>query len=235
LNDEFKLVPLPLIEWKNPIRNFTDEDVKNMATSIVIHGQIQPIICKPSDKDGVYEGVCGRLRYEGAKYAGIPEVLVRIHRFDGEDEVLEWQLAENLHRKELTDHEKLESINKLAELRMKKFPEESVVKGIAIAIEELTGEKKAEGTIKKYLSVAKRLREPVKNVLHRTKENAQKLKISHLEQISRIEDKDLQADLTEKVINEGWTVRKLKSMVDEALGVKTAPPEPVDTGLVVMF
>lgn len=225
--DKYISIPPSNIVWKTPIRDFGDEDIKNMATSLQIHGQIQPIVCKPPNREGLYEGVVGRLRYEGTKYARIPEVLVRVHEFKDEDEVLEWQLAENLHRRQLADHQKIETIQKLAELRKKHSPGESVIKGIVTAIQESTGEKKPEGTIKKALSVAQRLKKGVKTVLHRTPEKAGKLKISHLEAICRVEDENLQMELAKKAMSENWSAQKLKREVDKILNPTPPLPEGI--------
>jgi ParB family chromosome partitioning protein len=232
--DEFLSVPLPLIFWKSPVREFSQEDIQDMAASIRIHGQIQPIVCKPLNEEGMYEGVVGRLRYEAAKYAMLPEVLVRVHKFEDEEEVLEWQLAENLHRKELNAIERSEAYTKLAELRKKRFPEEAVVKGIAMAVEELTGERPAEETVKKYLKISQKLKKKAKEMGTRVPpKKASKLGIKHLEQISRIEDEDRQAEFLRKAVERDWTVGKLKQEVDRELGLKAEPPKPIDTGLVV--
>ena len=231
MQDEFKLVPLSLIFWKTPIRDFTGEDVENMAASIMIHGQIQPIVVKQPDAEGSHEGVCGRLRYEGAKHAHRPEVLVRVHNFEDEAEALEWQLAENLHRKELGALERAEAYGKLAELRKKLFPEEkTAVKGIAMAVEELTGTKPAERTVRKYLEISHKIGNKAKRIgLPRPSEKASFPKISHLEQICRIEDEDKQAELLSQTIHGNWTVSKLKQTVDQTLGISKPKPKPIDT------
>jgi ParB family chromosome partitioning protein len=228
-------LPLSAIFWKSPIRNFTKQDIIDMAASLRIHGQIQPVICKPANAEGMCEGVCGHLRYEAAKHAGLGEMLVRVHKFEDEEEVLEWQLAENLHRKELSALERAQAYGKLADLRKKRFPEEqTVVKGIAMAVEELTGTKPAEKTVRKYLDISRKIGNKAKEIsLPRPSEKASFPKISHLEQISRIEDEDKQAELLEKTATRGWTVQKLEQEVDRELGLKLEPPKPIDTGLVI--
>jgi len=40
------------------------------------------------------------------------------------------------------------------------------------------------------------------------KKKALNVKISHLQELSRVEDEDVQAELYEKVAAEGWTVKK---------------------------
>jgi ParB-like chromosome segregation protein Spo0J len=231
--DEFRLVPVGSVYWKDSIRDFTREDIVNMAASLRTHGQIGPIVVKPADVEGLYEGVCGRLRYEGIKHAHLLDALVRVHRFSGEDEVLEWQLAENLHRKELSALEKISVYGRLAELRRKRFPKEkTVVAGIALAIEESTGTKPAERTVRKYLQIDAEIgKEARKICLPRPSEKGAIVKISHLEQISRVKDDGKQAELLSRTIHGQWTTSKLKKAVDQELGVDKPKPEPINTGL----
>jgi ParB family chromosome partitioning protein len=75
-----------------------------MASSLRLHKQIEPIVVKPPDEDGKYEGVIGRLRYEGAKHAHLKTILARVRHFKSLREVREWQLVENLHRRQLTEY-----------------------------------------------------------------------------------------------------------------------------------
>jgi len=223
--DEFRYVPVDKVFWKNSIRDFTKEDVINMGASLRVHGQIVPIEVKPANAEGMYEGVIGKQRFEGAKHAHIRTVLVRIHKYESEDEVLEAQLAENLHRKELSALEKASAYGKLAELRRKNFGEEATVEGIAMSLEEMTGTKPAAQTVRKYLEVDARIGKHAKTVnLCREGKTASFLKISHLEQVSRLDSDDKQAELLSYTIHEGWTVQRLKKAVDQELGiVKPAP------------
>jgi ParB-like chromosome segregation protein Spo0J len=218
--DEFKVVPVGSVCWKNELRNFTREDIINMGASLMVHGQIELITVKPANAEGLYEGVVGRKRYEGAKHAHIQTVLARIRKFSGPDEELEWQLAENLHRTELSALKRAESYGKLAGLRKKRFPEEAVVEGIAMSLEGLTGTRPAAQTVRKYLEIDARIGKHAKTTsLMREGETASLLKISHLEQVSRLEDDDKQAELLSYTILEGWTAQKLKHEVDVALGI----------------
>jgi len=222
--DEFRLVPLESIEWKISLREFAGQEIVDMGASLRVHGLIEPIVCHP-DGEGKYLGVCGKLRFLGAKHAGLKDILARVHRFSGEDEMLEWALAENLHRRDLSALERAESYARLAELRKKCFPEESVVEGIAMSIEQLTGTKPAAQTVRKYLEIDARIGKHARTVnLCREGKTASFLKISHLEQVSRLDSDDKQAELLSYTIREGWTVQKLKKAVDQELGiVKPAP------------
>jgi len=231
--DDFQFVSTDSIVWKSPIRDFADKDVENMAASLRVHSQIEPIVVKPANEKGLYEGVVGRLRFEGARHAHVQTVLARVHEFSSEDEVLEWQLAENLHRKELSSLEKISAYGRLAKLRRKMFPKEkTVVAGIALAIEESTGTRPAERTVRKYLKIDAEIgKEARKICLPRPSEKGSIVKISHLEQISRVKDDGKQAELLSQTIHGRWTTSKLKQAVDQELGVGKPKPEPINTGL----
>jgi len=181
----------------------------------------------------MYEGVTGKLRFEGAKHAMIPEVLVRVHEFEDEDEILEWQLAENLVRKELSALERAEGYARLARLRLKKFPnEKTVVNGLALTLEAQSGTKPATQTVRKYLEINAKIKKEARNVSPRvSKEN---VGVKHLEQICRLEDGNKQAELLLQTDRQHWTVTKLKTEVDLQLGVAKPKPQPVMTGLNVM-
>ena len=226
--DELKKILLPLIEWNSPIRDFTEEDIKNMATSLRVHGLIHPIICKPPNDEGIYEGVCGRLRYEAAKHAHIPEILVRLHEFKDEGEVFEWQLAENLHRKDLTVLQKAEWYRKLYDLRRERVggvKDKSIVAGIAMSIQEMTGERPAERTVEEYIQVAKDLPNEVKDKIA----NVSDFGVGHALQALRLKDKpERQLEIVDKFLEKPVSVRGFKRRVDEVLKppeVKPKPPE----------
>lgn len=233
-SDKLVRVPLPLIEWKSPIRDFTDEDVKNMATSLRVHGQIQPIVCKPI-QNGVYEGVCGRLRYEGAKYAKIPEILVRIHKFQRDSEVKAWQLAENLHRRDLTAIQKAEAYNQLYELAKEEVGGkygEQIVSTIAKTQEDFSGEKSSEQNIRQYIQVAKDLPLKIKDKIIIDNNFG----LAHGLQLLRLKDKlekqiELVEDFHDSVIEDKpLTVKQLKKKVDKILNPPTEP-KPLPEGL----
>lgn len=196
-----------------------------MGASLMVHGQIEPIVVKPADSEGLYEGVVGRLRFEGIKHARLQSVLIRIHKFEGEGEVLEWQLAENLHRKELSALERAQAYGKLAELRRRSFREETVVEGISMSIEALTGTRPASETVRKYLQINARIRNKARNAYPRvSSEKACFPKLKHLEQLCRVQDEERQAHLLGRVIAEGWTVAKLRQQVDLELGIVKPKP-----------
>jgi len=124
-----------------------------------------------------------------AKYAHMPEVLVRVHRFRSESEVKAWQLAENLHRKELTALQRAEAYKQLYE-RLKEevggVKDKHIVGTIAMMEEKLTGEKPSEKTVWKYIQIADELPEKVKESLKTL--TGEIFGIRHAEQLPRLKD-----------------------------------------------
>ena len=171
--DQYLEIPLNQIFWKEPIRKaIKEEDIKNIAMSFTCHGQIEPIVVDPwwsprrgGEGEGMYEGVVGRLRYEGMKFRKGATILARIHPFKDEREIIEWQLAENLHRRDLTAIEKAEAYRQLyEEIKKRTGSEQGVISAITKSLEELTGEKQAASTVYEYMQISE-LPQDVKEVI----------------------------------------------------------------------
>jgi len=142
--DEVKEIPLEKIYWTDDT-DITEDQIHDLAMSFVRFGQIEPIVVTGPDENGNYRGICGRLRYEAMKYRwrNDPEgktILARIHKFEDEAEIKEWQLAENLHRRELPAMQKAKLYRELYDLMKQKKEDEVTLELLAIDMEKLTGE-----------------------------------------------------------------------------------------------
>ncbi|MCD6444942.1 hypothetical protein J7L70_08105 [Candidatus Bathyarchaeota archaeon] len=117
----------------------------------------------------------------------MPEVLVRVHRFRSELEVKAWQLAENLHRKELTAIQRAEAYRQLygtLEEEAGGIKGKHIVGTIAMMIEELTGEKMSEKAVYDYLRLTELL-EDVKTKIR----NVPNFGVGHGKQLLRLKGK----------------------------------------------
>lgn len=83
----------------NPRSEFRKEALDQLADSISLFGLLQPVVVRPSN--GVFEVVVGERRYRAAQQAGLDEIPAVIREYSDE-EVLELNLVENLHREDLT-------------------------------------------------------------------------------------------------------------------------------------
>lgn len=95
-------------------RNFDKVALAELADSIRKVGLLQPIVARPSGKDGGFEIVAGERRWMAAKQAGLDAVPVTVRDLTDE-QVLEIQLVENLQREglhELAEAEGYEALMK---------------------------------------------------------------------------------------------------------------------------
>jgi ParB/RepB/Spo0J family partition protein len=197
MDDEFKEIPLDEIYWPDST-DITEQQINNMAASILVHGQIEPVVVCPHDEKNQYRGVVGRLRWEGMKYRwrGEPEgktILARIHHFKDESEILMWQLAENLHRREVTAMQKAHQYRELHTLLTKEHNEEATLGTLVSAIEESTGNPESVKTVQHYLSLTK-LEPRTQEVL-----TSEKLPLRAGLELLRIEDPKRQVKAAEEI------------------------------------
>ena len=106
------LVKTRLVEpnRNQPRKDFSDEELNELAESIRIHGVIQPLIVVR--KGDHYEIVAGERRWRAAKMAGLKEIPVLIREYT-EENAAEIALIENIQRKDLNPIEEAEAYKKL--------------------------------------------------------------------------------------------------------------------------
>lgn len=99
----------------NPRLQFSKLGLDELADSIREMGIVEPIIVRPTDDS--YQVVVGERRYRAAQQAGL-DVVPAIIRDYTDDEVIELNLIENIHREDLSHVEKGQCCIDL----LKKFP-----------------------------------------------------------------------------------------------------------------
>ena len=112
-SNEYALIDLDQIEVKEQIReSFEDEHntLEDLADSIKARGILQPVLVRPSARSG-YELIAGERRYRAARLAGLAQIPAVIKEMT-DDEAEDAQLAENIHRKNLTQIEEAKKIQK---------------------------------------------------------------------------------------------------------------------------
>ena len=90
-----QIVPNPL----QPRKNFKNEELKELSSSIKNQGLIQPIIVKPTD-DNQFQIIAGERRWRACQLNGMHEIDCVIKDLD-ETSVLETALIENIQREDL--------------------------------------------------------------------------------------------------------------------------------------
>lgn len=101
-----EIVPDP----DQPRRMFDEESLEELASSIKIHGILQPIVVTPHA--GIYQIVAGERRFRAAQMAGLDKVPALVRSLSGIKK-LELSLIENIQRKDLNVIETATAYQKL--------------------------------------------------------------------------------------------------------------------------
>lgn len=83
----------------NPRRQFSDDEILSLSTSIKDKGLLQPILVRPMT-DGTHQIVAGERRWRAAQAAGLHDVPVIIRELD-DKQTLEIAIVENVQRQDL--------------------------------------------------------------------------------------------------------------------------------------
>ena len=99
----------------NPRRNFSEEQIEELAVSIRERGLVQPLVVRPvRGEHEAYEIVAGERRWRAAQRANLHEVPVVV-RAVSDNEAIEIAIIENVQREDLNAIEEAEGYNLLME------------------------------------------------------------------------------------------------------------------------
>lgn len=195
-----------------PRKDFDEEKLAMLATSIQQHGVIQPLIVA-EEKDGFYRIIAGERRWRAAKQAGLQTVPAVVRTYSKEQSA-EIALVENLQREDLNGIEEAKGYQTL----MSEF--------------SLTQQQVAEKVGKSRPAIANALR------LLRLPESVQdmvtygELSSGHARAIAGVDDADVQIDLAQKVIAHDLSVRQTEKMIAQLGQPRPAKEKtPVDLNL----
>jgi ParB family chromosome partitioning protein len=108
----------------NPRLEVNIERLNELAASIKEVGLLEPIIVRPSNDE--YEVVVGERRYRAAQQAGLEKMLAIVRKYS-DDEVVQLNLIENVHREELNAIEKGKVCQYLLENCPEKYPSQTAI------------------------------------------------------------------------------------------------------------
>ena len=185
-----------------PRKNFDEEALNELASSIKEHGVFQPIIVKKSIKG--YEIIAGERRFRASKLAGMQTIPAIVKDFSDE-EMMQIALLENLQRENLTSIEEAKAYK-------------SIIESMNITQEELAKKVgKSRSHVTNILGLLKLPASVQDMVLYN------KLSMGHARVLSKLDDPKTIEDLAQRVITEDLSVRKLESIVydNEEKEVKT--------------
>jgi ParB/RepB/Spo0J family partition protein len=117
----------------NPRTHFDAGYLTELAGSIRDKGLIQPLVVRPNGKAGTFEIVAGECRYRASKEAGLTDVPAIVRTYT-DAQVLETQLEENIHRKDLTPLEEAAGYRRLIDSNPTKHSAESIATRIGMSV-----------------------------------------------------------------------------------------------------
>ena len=116
IDDENKsILSVPLAQVMprkdQPRKDFKEEEIARLASSIEIHGMMQPIIVSKFEKDK-YQIIAGERRYRACKLLDAKTINVILHEGD-RNNTLELSIIENIQRENLNPMEEAAAYNEL--------------------------------------------------------------------------------------------------------------------------
>jgi ParB/RepB/Spo0J family partition protein len=119
----------------NPRTYFNEAYIAELAASILSKGLVQPILVRELENNKgaiVYEIVAGECRYRASKLAVLPDILAVVREYTDE-QVLELQLIENIHRRDLSPLEQAHGYRALIDQNPTKHSAESIASRIGMS------------------------------------------------------------------------------------------------------
>ena len=183
-----------------PRKEFDEEKIKALSDSIKNFGVLQPIVLKPVEDDN-YMIIAGERRYRASILAGKEEIPAVIKDIPIKD-IMEIALIENLQREDLNSIEEALAYKNLIE-------------DYKVTQEELS---EAVGKSRPHITNTLRLLNLQSKVIKMI-ENGD-ITAGHGKALLRIEDKEKQLEIAEKIVKEGLSVRMVEDIAKKLLDKK---------------
>lgn len=177
-----------------PRKKFNEERIEELAESILEHGIIQPLVVRKSGD--YYEIVAGERRWRAARKANLDKVPCIVREFSDEENML-IAIIENLQREDLDPIEEANGLNQV--IRKFGMTQEEVSKSISKS--------------RPYISNSLRLLKLPGFVQDLVSEG--KISMGHARALINVEDPKLQAQICQKIIDEGLSVRDVEKLVSK--------------------
>ncbi|MEU0156442.1 ParB/RepB/Spo0J family partition protein [Micromonospora fulviviridis] len=109
-------IPVAKIEADpdQPRKQFTEEELAELAASMQKLGQLQPVAVRKTAKAGHYRLVVGERRWRAAQQGGIEDLAAMVWEMDDETAFIA-QVAENVNRQDMTPMEEAAAYQRLAQ------------------------------------------------------------------------------------------------------------------------
>ena len=189
-------VSINLIKPNNeqPRKSFDEEKIIQLADSIKEHGIIQPLVLKK--ENDVYMIIAGERRWRAAKYIGLKEVPAVILDLDDRS-LLEVSLIENIQREDLNPIEEAIAYKKLID-------EFSLTQ--EVLSRRIGKSRVAISNCMRLLNLDERVQEYLIDGV---------ITEGHGRALLAIEDKNLQYEIAQKIIDEELSVRQIEALIKD--------------------
>jgi ParB family chromosome partitioning protein len=189
-----------------PRKNFDEESLRELASSIREIGIIQPVTVRKINGDS-YQLITGERRFKAALMAGLETIPAYI-RMAEDQNMLEMALVENIQREDLDSIEVAISYQRLIE----------EVKLTQESLSERVGKKRS--TIANYLRLLKLPAEIQLGIRDRL------ISMGHARALVNIPDPNVQLELYQKIVRDDLSVRRVEELVrrtNNARGPRQTP------------
>jgi len=175
-----------------PRKHFDQEKLEELAQSIREKGVLQPLLVKKTDKG--YVIIAGERRWRASQLAGKKEIPVIVKELS-DHEILEIALIENIQRQDLNPIEESESYQRL-------------IIDLGLTQDEVA---KRVGKDRSTIANSLRLLKLSKEV--RDKIATNELSVGHARCLISIEDKSVQNQIMEEILQKSYSVRQVEQLV----------------------
>lgn len=191
-----------------PRKNFDEESLRELASSIREIGIIQPVTVRRLNGD-TYQLITGERRYKAASMAGLDSIPAYIRTAEDEN-MLEMALVENIQREDLDSIEVAISYQRLLE-------------EVGLTQENLSDRVgKKRSTISNYLRLLRLPAEIQLGIRDRL------ISMGHARALVNIPDPNIQLEIFQKIIKDDLSVRKVEELVrrtNNARGPREGTPD----------
>ncbi|MEN3038045.1 MAG: ParB/RepB/Spo0J family partition protein [Candidatus Kryptonium sp.] len=181
-----------------PRESFDRDSLEELKQSIIEKGVIQPITVRRLP-GGMYELIAGERRVKASAEAGFTHIPAYIIEVESEKELLELALIENIQREKLNPIEIAKAYQRLIEELG--YTQEEIAKKIG----------KDRTTVANFIRLLK-LPEQIQESLKKGE-----ITMGHARALINIPNKKLQIEIWNKIIKQGWSVRKVEKAVRDLL------------------
>lgn len=188
---------------KQPRKSFDEEKIEELAKSVEVHGILQPIMVRKTEKG--FEIVAGERRWRAARKAGLKKVPAILRNLTEQENML-ISIIENMQREDLNPMEEAEAFSQM--VITYGLTQEQISKSVGKSRPYITN-------LLRLLKLPDEIQELVTNGM---------LSTGHARAIIGIEDKKIQLELAKYAAKEQISVREMEKLVkNRSTGSKAKP------------